>query len=291
MVAHLVYQAQVFIMRWPPFEHVFFDCDSTLTTIEGIDVLADTEDKRRRVEALTQAAMDGEVDLDEIYAERLQALKPTRRQVFDLRNAYKRHMVEDADLVIGALHKLGHKVYIISGGLLEPVAEFGISLGVPRDRIRAVHIAYNELSGQWWEGPQTDDQLYLTYTAGALTVSDGKAQIVRELMGDQRGRSLLIGDGMSDYHAAEAVDLFVGYGGVAARAKVREAAPAYLESQSLAPLLALAGGPGALRTLGTWTTEYQLLASKVRHLLHQGAIIFNDEQLESRFQKALLDPQ
>ncbi len=278
-------------MRWPPFEHVFFDCDSTLTTIEGIDVLADTEDKRRRVEALTQAAMDGEVDLDEIYAERLQALKPTRRQVFDLRNAYKRHMVEDADLVIGALHKLGHKVYIISGGLLEPVAEFGISLGVPRDRIRAVHIAYNELSGQWWEGPQTDDQLYLTYTAGALTVSDGKAQIVRELMGDQRGRSLLIGDGMSDYHAAEAVDLFVGYGGVAARAKVREAAPAYLESQSLAPLLALAGGPGALRTLGTWTTEYQLLASKVRHLLHQGAIIFNDEQLESRFQKALLDPQ
>ena len=278
-------------MRWPPFEHVFFDCDSTLTTIEGIDVLADTEDKRRRVEALTQAAMDGEVDLDEIYAERLQALKPTRRQVFDLRNAYKRHMVEDADLVIGALHKLGHKVYIISGGLLEPVAEFGISLGVPRDRIRAVHIAYNELSGQWWEGPQTDDQLYLTYTAGALTVSDGKAQIVRELLGDQRGRSLLIGDGMSDYHAAEAVDLFVGYGGVAARAKVREAAPAYLESQSLAPLLALAGGPGALRTLGTWTTEYQLLASKVRHLLHQGAIIFNDEQLESRFQKALLDPQ
>lgn len=278
-------------MRWPPFEHVFFDCDSTLTTIEGIDVLADTEDKRRRVEALTQAAMDGEVDLDEIYAERLQALKPTRRQVFDLRNAYKRHMVEDADLVIGALHKLGHKVYIISGGLLEPVAEFGISLGVPRDRIRAVHIAYNELSGQWWEGPQTDDQLYLTYTAGALTVSDGKAQIVRELMGDQRGRSLLIGDGMSDYHAAEAVDLFVGYGGVAARAKVREAAPAYLESQSLAPLLALAGGPGALRTLGTWTTEYQLLASKVRHLLHQGAITFNDEQLESRFQKALLDPQ
>ena len=278
-------------MRWPPFEHVFFDCDSTLTTIEGIDVLADTEDKRRRVEALTQAAMDGEVDLDEIYAERLQALKPTRRQVFELRNAYQRHMVEDADLVIDALHKLGHKVYIISGGLLEPVAEFGISLGVPRDRIRAVHIAYNELSGQWWEGPQTDDQLYLTYTAGALTVSDGKAQIVRELMGDQRGRSLLIGDGMSDYHAAEAVDLFVGYGGVAARAKVREAAPAYLESQSLAPLLALAGGPGALRTLGTWTTEYQLLASKVRHLLHQGAIIFNDEQLESRFQKALLDPQ
>ena len=23
-------------MRWPPYKHVFFDCDSTLTTVEGI---------------------------------------------------------------------------------------------------------------------------------------------------------------------------------------------------------------------------------------------------------------
>lgn len=277
-------------MRWPPFEHIFFDCDSTLTTIEGIDILADTEEKRQQVEALTDAAMNGEVDLDEIYAERLRALQPTRRQVFDLRNAYKRNMVEDAALVVDALHALGHKVYIISGGLLEPVAEFGISLGVPRERIRAVHIAYNELSGQWWESSQMDDQRYLTYTAGALTISDGKAQIVRELMAEQRGRSLLIGDGMSDYHAAEAVDLFVGYGGVVARPKVRKAASVYLESHSLAPLLALAGGPSELRTLDTWAEPYPSLSSRAMDLIHRGAISFNHDQLEARFRGAFPDP-
>ncbi len=278
-------------MRWPPFEHVFFDCDSTLTTVEGIDLLADTEEKRRRVEHLTQAAMDGQIDLDEIYAKRLETLQPTRRQVLDLRHVYKRNMVEDAALVVAALQALGHKVYIISGGLLEPVTEFGISLGIPRERIRAVHIAYNELSGQWWERSQADEKSYLTYTEGALTISDGKAQIVRELMGDQRGRSLLIGDGMSDYHAAEAVDLFVGYGGVVARPKVRSAASVYLESRSLAPLLALAGGPGALRILSTWTMQYQSLSAKARYLLHTGVVGFNHEELESRFRNAFLNAQ
>ena len=29
-------------MRWPTYQHIFFDCDSTLTTVEGIDALADT---------------------------------------------------------------------------------------------------------------------------------------------------------------------------------------------------------------------------------------------------------
>jgi len=278
-------------MRWPPFEHVFFDCDSTLTTIEGIDFLADTEEKRQQIEALTHAAMNGEVDLDEIYAERLQALLPTRRQVLNLRSAYKKNMVEDADRVIDALHALGHKVYIISGGLLEPVAEFGISLGVPRERIRAVHIAYNEFSGQWWNNSNIDEQRYLTYTAGELTVSDGKAQIVREMIAGQRGRSLLIGDGMSDYHAAEAVDLFVGYGGVEARLKVREAAPVFIESFSLAPLLALAGGPGALRALGAGEARLQSLGVKAMGLINRGAISFNDGSIETRFRNAFLSLQ
>ena len=239
-------------MRWPPFEHIFFDCDSTLTTVEGIDILAEKVGKRRRVEILTQAAMDGAIDLEDIYKKRLTTLKPTRQQVLDLRHDYKRNMVEDAARVVAALQALGHKVYIISGGLAEPVAEFGISLGIPRERIRAVELAYNELSGQWWEKSDLDNKRYLHHTEGALTVSNGKAQIVRELLGDQLGRSLLIGDGNSDLLAGHTVDLFVGYGGVVARPKVKAEAPAFIESPSLAPLLGLAGGPAELRILGTY---------------------------------------
>jgi phosphoserine phosphatase len=276
-------------MRWPPFEHVFFDCDSTLTKVEGIDVLADAVGKRQRVEMLTQAAMDGALDLEEVYGKRLRTLKPTRQQVLDIRHSYKRNIVEDAALVVSALQSLGHKVYIISGGLAEPVEEFGISLGIPRERIRAVDITYNELSGQWWDKSEADNIRYMTHTEGALTISDGKAQIVRELMHDQRGRSLLIGDGNSDLLAGKSVDLFVGFGGVVSRPKVRERSPVFIESTSLAPLLGLAGGPAELRILSKWGMQYQSLSLKAQYLIQKGVVIFNDEHLESKFQQAFFN--
>jgi phosphoserine phosphatase len=277
-------------MRWPHYDHVFFDCDSTLTAVEGIDVLAESAGKRWRVEVLTQAAMEGERDLEAVYARRLRAVRPTRDQVRDIRRSYKRHAVEDAALVIAALHALGHKVYIISGGLAEPVEEFGVYLGVPRERIRAVGIIYNQLSGDWWDSSKSGHEQYLNYGDGALTVSNGKAQMIRELLGRQRGRSLLVGDGNSDLLAGEAVDLFVGYGGVVVRPRVLAQALAFIHSHSLAPLLPLAGGPTALRKLHRWPTPYQNLSAKSLDLIQTGAVTFTNEQLEQRFNRAIIAP-
>jgi phosphoserine phosphatase len=276
-------------MRWPHYEHIFFDCDSTLTAVEGIDVLAELLGKKKRVEVLTRAAMNGELDLEEVYAKRLRTLRPTHQQVLDIRRVYKRHIVEDAARVVTALQGLGHKVYIISGGLSEPVTQFGIYLGIPRERIRAVDIMYNQLSGRWWDKSADGVNRYLTHTEGALTISDGKAQIVRELMGEQSGRSLLIGDGNSDLLAGRAVDLFVGYGGVVARPIVRQNAPVFINCQSLAPLLALAGGPAELRILQTWPMQYQSLSTKARYLIHKGVMTFNNEHLQTKFWGAFLN--
>ncbi len=275
-------------MRWPHYEHVFFDCDSTLTTIEGIDVLADYAGKKWRVEVLTRAAMDGDLDLEEVYGKRLRAVKPTREQIRSIRQAYKRNVVEDAAAVIAALQHLGHKVYIISGGLAEPVEEFGIFLGVPKENIRAVGVAYNQLSGDWWNKnqPYTEGNVqYLTYEEGALTISDGKAQIVRELLAGQRGRSLLIGDGNSDLLAGTAVDLFVGYGGIIERPRVLEQSPIYLHTASLAPLTAVAAGPFALRQLQN--TPHLPVFQKGLDLIKTGALTFNDERLKSKFTQAV----
>lgn len=277
-------------MRWPPYEHIFFDCDSTLTAVEGIDILADSADKRRDIEALTQAAMDGDLDLEDVYEQRLRTVQPTRQQVRDIRHSYKRHVVEDAARVVTALQALGHKVYIISGGLAEPVEEFGVYLGIPRQRIRAVGLTYNELSGRWWE-EVTDERLYLAHQSSALTVSDGKAQVIRELVGEQTRRTLLIGDGISDLLAGESVGLFVGYGGVVARPRVLAGAPVFIHSRSLAPLVALAGGSVALRILRTWPMHYQTLSAKAQYLIHTGVVTFNNEHLESRFRAAFLNPE
>lgn len=276
-------------MRWPHFDHIFFDCDSTLTTIEGIDVLADYAGKKWRVEVLTKAAMDGELDLGEVYGKRLQAVRPTQDQILSIRQAYKRNIVEDATAVIQTLQSLNHKIYIISGGLEEPVREFGISLGVPKENIRAVGVDYNQLSGKWWETnlPHNEGEnvKYLTYEEGALSISDGKAQIVTELLGNQKGRSLLIGDGHSDLLASKAVDLFVGYGGIETRERVAAESPIFIATESLSPLLAIAVGPAGIRQ--TMNTPYESVFQKGLDLIQEGAITFNDERLKRKFTQAI----
>jgi len=272
-------------MRWPPYKHIFFDCDSTLTTVEGIDILAESVGKKWRVEVLTNAAMDGKLNLEDVYAKRLRAVKPTREQIREIRRVYKRNIVEDAQDVIATLHELGHIVYIISGGLAEPVEEFGVFLGVPKERIRAVNVGYNKLSGRWWEGIQNGlKEQYLDYQEGALTVSDGKAQIVKELLGEQNGRSLLIGDGSSDLLAGTAVDLFVGYGGVVTRQRVQDNAPVFIHSPSISPILALAAGPAAFRQ--TIDTKHEYLFRKALDLIDTGAINFTNERIKSKFTTA-----
>jgi len=280
-------------MRWPPYEHIFFDCDSTLTAVEGIDILAETVGKKWRVEVLTNAAMDGKLDLEEVYAKRLRAIRPTHKQIHQIRSDYKRHAVEDAKELIAALHTMGHKVYIISGGLLEPVEQFGIYLGVPKERIRAVDVAYDQLSGDWWDNDSVNSdtdsgvkgEKYMNFDEGPLTISDGKAHIVKELMGTARGKSILIGDGSSDLLASRAVDLFVGYGGVVARDRVLAEAPVFLHSRSLAPLLPLIAGPAACRT--DCNKPYESLFEKGLQLIETGAITFQNERLNQKFRSAL----
>ena len=271
-------------MRWPPYQHVFFDCDSTLTTVEGIDVLAETAGKKWRVEVLTNAAMDGKLDLAEIYAKRLRAIRPTRAQIREIRRVYKRNIVEDAKETIAALQYLGHQVYIISGGLAEPVKEFGLYLGVPDEQIRAVHVDYDHLAGRWWENSVTAPGRYRNYEKGALTISNGKAQIVQELIGQQRGRSLLIGDGYSDLLAGQAVNLFAGFGGIVTRPAVLNKAAAFIHSRSLAPALVLAAGPAASRRVRG--TEHEAVFQKAFSIITQGAITFQNERLKTKFHQA-----
>jgi phosphoserine phosphatase len=274
-------------MRWPPYKHVFFDCDSTLTTVEGIDVLAEDSGKGWRVSVLTKAAMDGDIQLEEIYGKRLQALNPTRGDIRAIRQIYKQNVLADVAKTIEALQSAGTEVYIVSGGLEEPVIDFGLYLGVPRDHIRAVPIEYDQLSGKWWQHVDDSndyDEQFLTHGDNPLIISDGKALIIKEFLKDTSGRSLLIGDGVSDLLASRSVDLFVGFGGVTARDRVVKEAAIYFECQTMAPLLAIALGPAGLLELQK--SQYSHLSQKCSDLIVEGVLKFNSEQLEERFDKA-----
>jgi phosphoserine phosphatase len=231
--------------RWTSFDHIFFDCDSTLSAIEGVDELARLKGKEWRVSVLTQKAMDGDLDLADVYGKRLKAIRPTRGQLTAIEEMYWGALVADAREVIDALHFLGKQVYIISGCLAAPVRAFGARLGVPTNNIRAVELEFNELSGNWWkyydQSAQTAES-YLAYEQGPLTISAGKPDIVRELVGERWGRKLFVGDGMSDLGTRPVVDLFVGFGGVARREKVESGSELYVCAPTLAPILPIAAG-------------------------------------------------
>lgn len=242
-------------IRWTGFDLIFFDCDSTLSAIEGIDELARLKGKEWRVGVLTEKAMNGDLDLAEVYGKRLQAIRPTRGQLKAIEDRYWETLVPDAQAVIAALRFLNKQVFIVSGGLAEAVRGFGKRLGVPGENIQAVELEYNQLSGQWWRYDLPDTparQTYLDYNEGPLTVSSGKPDIIRALANGKSGRRLMVGDGVSDLTARSEVDLFVGFGGVVARDRVKAGADVFVQVNSLAPILPLAAGPrGYARSIGT----------------------------------------
>ncbi|RMF82109.1 MAG: haloacid dehalogenase [Chloroflexi bacterium] len=269
------------------YDLIFFDCDSTLSRIEGIDELAKLKGKEWRVGLLTDKAMNGDLDLSEVYGKRLKAIRPTRGQLKAIEDRYWETMVPDAQAVIDALHFLGKKVFIISGGLAEPVRGFGRRLGVPLERIRAVEVEYNELSGDWWRyhEPQTETaQTYLDYNEGPLTISSGKPQIIRELAGDLPGRRLMVGDGMSDAATRDVVDLFVGFGGVVARERVKAVADIFIAENSLASIVPLAAGEtGYTRVRGT---VHQSVFERGMQQLCDGNLTIRVEALRQALKKA-----
>lgn len=273
--------------RWASYDLIFFDCDSTLSEIEGIDELARFKGKELRVGVLTQKAMDGDLDLREVYGKRLQAIRPTRGQLQAIEDKYWDTMVPDAQAVIAALKFLGKEVFIISGGLAEPVRGFGRRLGVTADHIRAVELEYNELSGDWWRYYEPGSQksaTYLDYDEGPLTISSGKPAIVDELAGDRHGRRLMVGDGSSDLATKSVVDLFVGFGGVVARQKVKDESEVFISARSLAPILPLAAGSaGYKRVIGT---PHQAVFERGLKLVREGGMDINDDDLRTAFDAA-----
>ena len=229
------------------FRVIFFDCDSTLTTIEGIDELARLKGQYDHIAELTRRAMDGEIKLEEVFAARLDRLRPTRADLRRVAQAYRETMVPEAKETIAALRASGCEVYIVSGGLLPAVQEFARSLGLPGRYVRAVPIQFDQLSGQWWRyeldryGGNPDER-YLSLPPTPLIETQGKRQIIAELSGAEN-RTMLVGDGVTDLEARDAVRLFVGFGGAVQRDRVMAEAAVFIAANSLAPIVPLALSP------------------------------------------------
>jgi phosphoserine phosphatase len=259
--------------HWLGYDEVFLDCDSTLTAIEGVEELARFRDMEGTIAEMTERAMEGEVPLEQVYAERLRMLRPTREDLRDVALHYRERVVSDARELVAALHFLGRRVHIVSGGLAEPVLSFGSWLGIPADRIHAVGLEFDQLAGRWWEYSReatNPAERYLDFVPGPLSETQGKEVLIGEVR-RKPGRALLVGDGISDLLARPAVELFVGFGGVVQRERVAAEADAYVFAASLAPVLPLAAR----------AEEYELCrGTPHQHVFDKGlALVFDGQTI------------
>jgi len=206
---------------------VVFDCDSTLSAIEGIEYIS--ADHRADIEALTREAMDGTTPLEAVYGRRLDLVRPDRTTVERLVAAYIEGMTPDARDVVGALLSDGVAVRVVSGGLLPAVRGLALELGLTEGDVAAVDVRFD--SGGAYAGFDA---------TSPLARSGGKTELLAAWRPTLPAPIMMVGDGATDAEARDAVDVFVAYCGVYERPAVVAAADYVIRTESLAPVLALA---------------------------------------------------
>lgn len=208
------------------FDCICFDCDSTLSKIEGIDELAERVGLGAEMSKLTDAAMNGEVPLEAVYERRLSLIRPDRNSIDWLADLYIEQIVDGVKDVFETLTEQSKELHIISGGIRQAILPLAGYLGLPETQVHAVDIYFNE------------DGSYLGYDQDSpLARSGGKAEICRRLLKAQ-GSLVMIGDGKTDMEAKQAGAVVIGFGGVVDRQIVRDQSDFYCADPSLMSILA-----------------------------------------------------
>ena len=205
------------------YRFVFFDVDSTLVTIEGIDVLAAGNPEIVR---LTDAAMNGEIPLDEVYARRLEIIRPTLADVLALGQTYTQSLVAGVEDTISTLKAANVDVHLVTAGIAQAIAPLAEKLGIAPRAVHAVPLQFDDAGN------------YVDYDRRSLLARPGgKELVVRAVLTRAKGAAAFIGDGITDLETKPVVNLFIGFGGVCVRDRVKDNAEVYVTEPTLKAVL------------------------------------------------------
>lgn len=210
-----------------PLKLIIFDCDSTLSAIEGIDEFGRVRGPEvfAQVEAMTNDAMNGKLSVEAVFGERLRIIRPRATDVAAVGRQYIDTVEPTAISTLAALRGAGWTPLILSGGFRNAIRPLADHLGIAR--VEAVDLYFDE-SGDY----AGYDEAYPT------TRSGGKPAVIRALKRELTpARIVMVGDGVSDLETTPEVDLFVGFGRYVARDKVRAGAARFVLSLSELPAL------------------------------------------------------
>jgi len=199
---------------------ICLDCDSTLSALEGVDELARLRgpEVQAQVEQMTSDAMDGRVAVEAVFGRRLEIIQPPRADVATVGRRYVETIEPTARATLAELRARGWTTVIVSGGFTPAIRPLADLLGVTR--VEAVDLFFAE------------DGSYRGYDAAFPTTrSGGKPEVIRRLRAElQPGRTVMVGDGVSDLEAGPAVDRFIGFGRYVTRPRVQAEAAGFIRS-------------------------------------------------------------
>lgn len=204
---------------------VVFDMDSTLIETEVIDELAIEAGVGEQVAKITELAMQGKLDFQQSFRQRMALLKGLDESVLE-RIAARLPVTEGADRLIQNLKSMGYKTAILSGGF----NYFGRQL---QKRFGIDYLFANELEIE--HGKVTGN------VVGTIVDGQRKAELLKEIAekeGIRLEQTIAVGDGANDLPMLNLAGL-----GIAFRAKplVRENAGQSISTLGLDGILYLLG--------------------------------------------------
>jgi len=188
--------------------HVLFDFDSTLVSVEGLELLADTilanrDDKDEVLLAMseiTKLGMEGKIPFNESLKRRIETMSVTQESIQTTIRRITSLLSNSIEPNIEFFHSHHEHVHILSGGFEEFIIPTVASLHIKPSRVYANTFMFDE-SG-CFVGIDTD-----RHTAQ----ENGKVRVVESLA--LSGTIIVVGDGYTDYQIKESgnADYFIAY--------------------------------------------------------------------------------
>jgi phosphoserine phosphatase len=204
---------------------IVMDMDSTLIQIEVIDELARLAGVGAEVEAITERAMNGELDFSGALRARVALLKGLPASA--LEEVYRTiPFTPGAKTLVRVLKRLGFRTAVISGGFSFFTDRLKAELGLDYAFANALDIKDGHVTGE---------------VSGAIVDGARKAELLEEIAareGITLDQVIAIGDGANDLPMLGKAGLGIAFN---AKARVREQADTHINQQGLDSILYLLG--------------------------------------------------